>query len=328
MRTYDAIVIGSGISGGWAAKELTERGLRVICLEAGRPDHARRRLRRARPALGAALSRLGRPQALERDQPVQRQCYACDEWSSKFFVNDLENPYSTDPDTAVHLDPRPPGGRAAPSPGAGRSTAGATSTSRPTRGRRRRGLADPLRRHRAVVHYVERFIGVSGQAEGLSQLPDGEFLPPMADELRRAACPDAMARTWGGNGSSPSAAAPSSLATINGRKACHYCGPCERGCITRPTSVRSTAPSRARAPPGGSPSGRTAWWPRFSSTRRSGKATGVRVIDALSRESLEIRAASSSSAPRRSSPPASCSTRRARSSPRGWAPPAASWAGT
>src|SRR5579859_4272289 len=71
--TYDAIVIGSGITGGWAAKELTEKGLNVLILEAGRPIR-------------------------QKTQYVQRECYyACDEYSHKFFVNDEENPYTSDP---------------------------------------------------------------------------------------------------------------------------------------------------------------------------------------------------------------------------------------
>ena len=95
---FDAIVVGSGMTGGWAAKELTERGLRTLVLEAGRdivPEHDY--------AEHLSVSRLpfrgrGNRQSLERDQFIQRECYACDEWAAKFFVNDRDNPYTVPAD--------------------------------------------------------------------------------------------------------------------------------------------------------------------------------------------------------------------------------------
>src|SRR6201997_714413 len=89
--TFDAIVIGSGMTGGWAAKELTEKGLRTLVLEAGRPispddDYVEHVPVWEMPFRGMR----DRKKQLE-DQPIQSTCYACDEWSSKFFVNDKEN---------------------------------------------------------------------------------------------------------------------------------------------------------------------------------------------------------------------------------------------
>src|SRR5512132_1263780 len=102
MADYDAIVVGSGISGGWAAKELTERGLRTLVLEAGGPiDPAKDYVEHVQP-WEVHFRGFGDRARLEREQFIQQNCYACDEWGSKFFVNDRENPYSFDQDKPFH----------------------------------------------------------------------------------------------------------------------------------------------------------------------------------------------------------------------------------
>ena len=92
--TFDAIVVGSGISGGWAAKELCEAGLRTLVLEAGGPtDPAADYTMHIQP-WELHFKGWGNRDKLAREQAVQKRCYACDEWSGKWFVNDLENPYT------------------------------------------------------------------------------------------------------------------------------------------------------------------------------------------------------------------------------------------
>src|SRR5215472_18856093 len=95
-QTYDAIVVGSGMSGGWAAKELTEKGLETLVLEAGRPIVPEQDYVEHVPAWEMKFRGLGDRRRLQEDQPIQSTCYACDEWSSKFFVSDKENPYTTE----------------------------------------------------------------------------------------------------------------------------------------------------------------------------------------------------------------------------------------
>ena len=101
-RQYDAIVVGSGITGGWAAKELCERGLRVLVLEAGREIVPERDYAEHIQAWELPFRGWGDRRTLEREQPIQKNCYACDEWGAKFFVNDLENPYTFDPAQPFH----------------------------------------------------------------------------------------------------------------------------------------------------------------------------------------------------------------------------------
>ena len=96
---YDAIVVGSGITGGWAAKELTEGGLETLLLERGRPvvhgaDYTGEHVNPWElPYRGQ-----GNRQLYEREYPVQSQCYAFGEDTRHFFVKDSEHPYGHDED--------------------------------------------------------------------------------------------------------------------------------------------------------------------------------------------------------------------------------------
>src|ERR1700752_664829 len=78
-NTYDAVIIGSGMTGGWAAKELTEKGLKVLVLEAGRPIEPDRDYVEHVPITEMKFRGMNDRQETLKDQPIQRTCYACDE---------------------------------------------------------------------------------------------------------------------------------------------------------------------------------------------------------------------------------------------------------
>ncbi len=137
--------------------------------------------------------------------------------------------------------------------------------------------------------YVEDFIGVSGQEEGLSQLPDGHFLPPMELNCAEVVVKDAIAKYFPGERLMTIGRTAILTQAHNGRAACHQCGPCARGCITRSyfSSLNSTLPAALKT-------GKVTVRPHsvvhsliFDSKKR--KIAGVRVIDGKTREAIEFR---------------------------------------
>ena len=96
--TFDAIVVGSGMTGGWAAKELTELGLRTLVLDAGRPLNPAQDYSEHRQVWDMPFRGLGDRRYVEQHQSVQRKSVSFDEWSHRFWIDDVENPYTTPQD--------------------------------------------------------------------------------------------------------------------------------------------------------------------------------------------------------------------------------------
>jgi glucoside 3-dehydrogenase (cytochrome c) catalytic subunit len=226
---FDVAVVGSGASGGWAAKRLSEAGLKVVLVDAGRPQPDSN-FSEHKPAFELKY-RNQAPEVIRRTRPVQKDCYACMEYNYDWFANDLDEPYTTAPDKPFSWQGRL------------RVTGGRTNVW----GRVSLRLSDldfkaasfdgygddwPISYKDLVPYYdlVEEYVGICGQAEGLPHLPDGHFQPPMpltcAEMHFRKKVKEKLGWT----------AMPSRSANLtkplNGRAACHYCGPCERGCVT------------------------------------------------------------------------------------------------
>jgi choline dehydrogenase-like flavoprotein len=288
VLTYDAIVIGSGITGGWAAKELTEKGLETLVLEAGRPIDPEKEYVEHVPVWEKQFRGMGDRRRWDENQPIQITCTGLDEWNSKFFINDKENPYTTTANKPfLWIRGRQVGGRSIIW---GRQSYRWSDLD--FEANLREGIATdwPIR-YKDIApwyDYVEDFVGVTGQAEGLPQLPDGKFLPPMEMTCAELHVKDAIARNFPGERMMTIGRAAILTRPHRGRAACHYCGPCSRGCITRSyfSSLNSTLPA-AKA------TGKVTVRPHsvvhsliFDSKSR--KVTGVRVIDGQTRKALEF----------------------------------------
>jgi len=172
---YDAIVIGSGISGGWAAKELCEKGLKTLLLERGRNVEHIKDYPTASLRPWEFEHRLQNTEKDKEENPVQSLEY--DESNKHFFVSDKENPYVQDSPfhwiRGYHM-----GGRSLTW---GRQCYRLSDLDFEANAKESIAVDWPIR-YKDIApwyDYVEKFVGISGQSENLSHLPDGEFLPPM-----------------------------------------------------------------------------------------------------------------------------------------------------
>jgi choline dehydrogenase-like flavoprotein len=289
-RTYDAIVVGSGISGGWAAKELTEHGLRTIVLEAGRPiDPAVDYVEHVAP-YEKRYRGMGDRTRLERYQPIQRQCGACDEYAGKFFVNDLDNPYSTPADKPFSwIRGRQVGGRSIMW---GRCVYRWSDLDFEANAKEGIGVDWPLR-YRDLApwwSYVEKFVGIQGRREGLAHLPDGEFQKPWPLNAAEQRARDILLTKFGGERLITNARLAVLTEDHLGRQKCHLCGTCYRGCVSLSyfSSVNATLPAAKKT-------GNLTLRP-FSVVHsviydpRTKRATGVRVVDGNTKEMFDVRA--------------------------------------
>ncbi len=176
-NTYDAIVVGSGISGGWAAKELTEKGLKVLLLERGRNIEHVKDYVNSNKDIWQYPHRGGRTQQMVQDYPVLKRDYPLNEVNLDFWVKDKECPYTEvkrfDWYRGYHV-----GGRSLMW---GRQSYRWSDLDFEANAKEGIAIDWPIRYKEIApwYDYAETFAGISGSQEGLPQLPDGKFMPPM-----------------------------------------------------------------------------------------------------------------------------------------------------
>lgn len=285
---YDAIVIGSGITGGWAAKELTEKGLKTLVLERGRNvEHGKDYETEHQPPWEAEFRGRGKRKLFEEEYPRQLRSNVINEYNYHFFVNDKKHPYITDEeDPFLWVRGYQVGGRSL--------TWGRQSyrwSDLDFEANAKEGIAvDWPIRYRDIkpwYDYVEEFIGVSGKEEGYPQLPDGIFLPPMQMNCVEQMVKEEIERKF-----------PERDMTIGrsavltqphkGRGPCHYCGPCSRGC-----SVGAYFSSQSSTLPAARETGNLTLRPNsvvlsIIHAPETNRASGVRVVDRVTKEEMEF----------------------------------------
>ncbi|WP_332732517.1 GMC family oxidoreductase [Flavihumibacter sp.] len=227
-NTYDAIVIGSGISGGWAAKELTEKGLKTLMLERGRNVEHVKDYVNANKHPWDFPHRGGRTQEMIANYPVLKRDYPLNETNLDFWVSDKDCPYTEikrfDWFRGYHV-----GGRSLTW---GRQSYRFSDTDFEANLKDGHGVDWPIRYNDIApwYSYAEKFAGVNGSKENLAILPDGEFLPAM--ELNCVE-KDAAARIkahFKGERALIIGRSANLTAPINGRSNCQYRNKCWLGC--------------------------------------------------------------------------------------------------
>ncbi len=283
-HTFDAIVIGSGISGGWAAKELTEKGLKVLLLDRGKPlEHPEYPTAFKNPWEFEHRGRITVEQ--RRTHEYVSRDYPYSEHNESFWFKDADAPY----DEVKRFDwfrPDIVGGKSIMW---GRQSYRWGDIDFEANAKDGHGIDWPIR-YKDIApwyDYVEKFAGISGQKEGLAVLPDGEFLPPMEMNCVEKEVKKRIESSFSGRKMTIGRVANLTEAKP-GRTKCNYRNLCSRGCPFGAyfSSNSSTIPAALET-------GNLTIRPRSIVSSliyddENGKATGVQVIDSETMETTEF----------------------------------------
>ena len=285
---YDAIVIGSGISGGWAAKELTEKGLKTLLLERGRNVEHVKDYPTAMQRVWEFPHRGRITLDMKATHPVQKRDYPYSEFAPEFWVNDLECPYTEvkrfDWYRGYHV-----GGRSLMW---GRQSYRWSEFDFEANAKDGIAVDWPIRYNDLApwYDYVERFIGVNGSVEGLPQLPDGQFLPPMEMNCVEKDVAARLKAYYGGKRAMVMGRSANLTQPHNGRGTCQYRNLCSRGCPFGAyfSTQSSTLPAAVAT-------GNLTLRPfsivnRILYDKNKKRASGVLVIDAETNQTIEYNA--------------------------------------
>jgi choline dehydrogenase-like flavoprotein len=285
---FDAIVVGSGISGGWAAKELTEKGLRVLMLERGKNVEHIKDYHNALKGPWEYPHRGGRTKAMEEAYPVLRRDYPLSEKNLDWWASDQDSPY-TEVKRFDWFRGYQVGGRSLLW---GRQSYRLGDIDFEANAREGIAIDWPIRYAELSPWYdhVERHAGISGSREGLPQLPDGEFQPAMPLNCAEDLIAGRLRGLFDGNRRIIPGRTANLTTALPGRHVCQNRSACSLGCpFGAYFSTQSSTLPAAMA------TGRLTLRTfaivtevLYDPDRK--RATGVRVMDALDEQTTEYSA--------------------------------------
>lgn len=294
MATFDAIVVGSGMTGGWAAKELTEAGLKVAVLERGpKITHREDYQDFKAPWELPNLDRLPEEEAAEV-YPVQSELYACRPSTKQYWIRDVDHPYLTPEDRpfkwfqGYHL-----GGRSLTW---GRHVYRWGPHDFEANAKDGHGIDWPIRYQDIAPWYshVERFAGVMGTREGLEHLPDGEFQPAMPLNCGETVFKERVEKAFPTRKVIAARMAhitePTDEQIALGRGPCQFRSYCDRGCSYGAyfSALSATLPAAERT--GNLTIMTDSLVESVVYDEATGRASGVRYVDTADNTRHELRA--------------------------------------
>ncbi len=287
-ESYDAIVVGSGISGGWAAKELTEKGLKVLMLERGPDVKHIKDYKTATLPPWEVPHRGRRTQEMLENHPNLKRDYVLNELNLDWWAHEDESPY-VEEKPFTWFRGYQVGGRSLLW---GRQSYRWSDLDFEANAKEGVAVDWPIR-YKDIApwySYVEKFAGVSGSKDGLDVLPDGEFMPPMpmncveTDAAAKIKEHYKGARTW-------TIGRPANITEpLPGRPGCQYRSKCSLGC-----PFGGYFSTQASTLPAAEATGNLTLRP-WSIVRRliydkdTKKATGVEIVDGQTNETIEFDA--------------------------------------
>ncbi len=284
---YDAIVIGSGISGGWAAKELTERGLKVIMLERGRNIEHIKDYVNATKDSWEFPHRGGRTQQMIEDYPVLKRDYPLNETVLDMWVKDNECPYTeTKPFSwfrGYHV-----GGRSLTW---GRQSYRLNKWDFEANLKEGIGIDWPIRYEDLAPWYshAEKFAGIQGSKEGLDVLPDGDFMPAMEMNIVEKDVAKKIKDHFKGSRHMFIGRSANITQPHNERTNCQYRNRCWRGCPFGGYFSTQSATLPAAMKTGNLTLRPFSIVSKILYDKDTKKATGVEIVDAMDNKTYEFK---------------------------------------
>ncbi|UCS95194.1 GMC family oxidoreductase [Echinicola marina] len=287
-QEYDAIVVGSGISGGWAAKELTEKGLKVLLLERGQNVEHIKDYKNATKAPWEIPHRGRRTTEMVENHPNLKRDYVLNEQVLDWWAHEDDSPYVEEKPFTWFRGYQV----------GGRSLLWGRQSYRWSdldfEANLKEGIAvDWPIRYKDIApwyDYVEKHAGIAGNKDGLDVLPDGQFMPPMAMNCVEKDVKERLEKSFEGRRHLINARIANITEPLPGRPGCQYRNKCWLGCpFGGYFSTQSSTLPAAMA------TGNLTLRP-FSIANRviydkdAKKATGVEVIDAETMETIEYKA--------------------------------------